>query len=75
VWNDFLLCFMIFCRLPYLIRSILSNSKFAEPRAQRVCGIYGCEANQEFAIKAIMKENPRDVLMSSLIISLIMFSY
>ena len=28
-WNDFLLCFMLFARLPYLIRSILSASEFA----------------------------------------------
>jgi potassium intermediate/small conductance calcium-activated channel subfamily N protein 2 len=74
-WNDFLLCFMIFCRLPYLIRTILSNSKFADPRAQRVCGIYGCDANQEFAIKALMIESPKEVLAGSLVISLIMFSY
>ena len=27
--NDLLLCFMIFTRIPYLIRSVLSSSEFA----------------------------------------------
>ena len=33
MWNDFLLCFMIFARVHTLARSILSLSSYAEPRA------------------------------------------
>lgn len=32
-WNDFLLCFMIFFRLIYVIRTILSLSAYTDPRS------------------------------------------
>lgn len=74
-WNDWLLCFMIFFRLHFLVRSILSNSFYTDPRAQRVCAIYGCQADFKFALKAIMKDNPWMVLSISMVITLMAFSY
>jgi Ion channel len=73
--NDLLLCFMIFCRIHFLIRAILSLSYYSEPRAQRVCTIYGCDANDLFALKALMKESSYKVLMVMLMVSLLMLSY
>ncbi len=33
VWNDFLLCFMIFFRVIYLIRAIIKLTYYTDPRA------------------------------------------
>jgi hypothetical protein len=74
-WNDFLLCFCIFFRIHLLVTSILSLSVYTEPRSQRVCNIYGCDANFNFALKALMKESPKVVLGSALVTALLMFSY
>lgn len=62
-------------RLIYLLRWLLSASSFTEARAQRVCAIYGCDANYGFALKALMKENPYMVLGVSILVSLLMMSY
>jgi len=74
-WNDFLLCFCIMFRFIYLFRTLLSMSFYTEARAQRVCAIYGCDANYNFALKALMKENPYKVLTVSILTSLLAFSY
>jgi hypothetical protein len=56
-WNDFLLCWMILVRLVHVIRVPINFSFYTDPRAQRVCSIYGTDANYSFAIKCIMKDN------------------
>lgn len=73
--NDILLCMMIFCRIHFILRSLLKISFFTDPRAQRVCTIYGCDANNSFAMKSLMINNSGIVLMYSMTISLLMFSY
>lgn len=75
VLNDFMLCLMIFIRLPYLLRLILMLSDYQQPRAQRVCSIYGCDANNLFSLKCVMKESSHKVVFFALIISTITFSY
>ena len=75
MWNDFLLCFCIMVRFVFLFRTLLSMSSYTEARAQRVCSIYGCDANTYFALKAMMKENPYKVLGVSILVSLLMMSY
>ena len=75
VLNDFLLCLMVFIRLPYIIRVILILTDFKEPRAQRVCNIYGCDANNLFALKCIMKETSHKIVFMALIVSMSTFSY
>ena len=74
-WNDFLLCFMILIRLVYVIRTTIDMSVYTDPRSQRVCQIFGAEANFRFALKAIMKEDSFLVLGVSMIITLVSFSY
>lgn len=73
--NDLLLCLMIFLRLPYWIKFVISTSKFVEPRAQRVCAIYGCDANSMFAVKALMKADSKIVVFFGLFTSLMVFAY
>lgn len=41
-WNDWVLCFTVILRVYLIIKSILSISYYTDPRAQRVCKIYGC---------------------------------
>lgn len=54
ITNDLLLCFMIFCRMHFLVRAIIQLSYYTNPRAQRVCSIYGVDATNSFAMKALM---------------------
>jgi hypothetical protein len=55
VLNDFLLALMIGTRTIYLLRIILLSTTFTDPRSQRMCSIYGCDADPMFAIKCLMK--------------------
>jgi Ion channel len=73
--NDLLLCWMIFSRVYFYARSILSLSFYTDPRSQRVCTIYGAEAGYTFALKALMKEKPWNVLACSLLMSVFVFGY
>lgn len=73
--NDILLCFMMFFRLNYILKALLQISFYTDPRAQRVCNIYGVDADNSFALKALMLKNSWVVLIYSMSISLLMFSY
>lgn len=75
VTNDLLLCIMLFVRAPYWINVVISTSKYLEPRAQRVCTIYGCDANNMFAVKAVMKADSKKIVFVGLFTSLMLFSY
>lgn len=74
ITNDILLCIMIFARTHYLIRCILSSSFYTDPRSQRVSAIYGADANNMYAVKAIMVNNSWILVIFSTFISLMMFS-
>ena len=74
-WNDWLLCFMIFFRLIYIIKVSLNLSLYTDPRSQRVCSIYGTDAGYAFAMKAIMKNSSWLILMTTMPVTLISFSY
>lgn len=74
-WNDFLLCWCIMFRIHFLLRTLLSLSDYTEARAQRVCKFYGCEANYNFALKALMKQSPWTVLSWMILVTLLMMSY
>ena len=73
--NDILLAGMILMRLYFITRSLLNTSKYLEPRAQRVCQLFGCEANFNFAIKVMMKDNPNSFIWTSMILSIFVFGY
>lgn len=73
--NDLLISFMIFFRIYFYARSILSMSFYTDPRSQRVCSIYGADAGYNFALKALMKEKPWNVLGASLMMSIFVFGY
>lgn len=73
--NDTLLAGMIILRLYFISRSILNTSNYVEPRAQRVCQLYGCEANFGFSIKVMMKDKPNQLIWTSMGISIFVFAY
>ena len=66
---------MIFFRLIYVVKTTINMSFYTDPRAQRVCAIYGAEANYSFAMKAIMKQDSWFVLGYSMLITLVSMSY
>lgn len=73
--NNFLISCMIFFRIYFYARSILALSFYTDPRSQRVCNIYGSDANYSFAIKALMLQSPWSVLSISLGFSVFVFAY
>lgn len=66
--NDILLALMIFARSHYLLKMILIASAYTEPRAQRMCAIYGVEASLMFAVKALMVNYAWNVVALSVLI-------
>ena len=52
--NDLLLFFMFF-RLYLVCRFLFYLSHFMNPRTQRVCAVYGCDADAMFALKGILQ--------------------
>ena len=70
-----LLCVGLFMRVQIFIRSALNLSSYKDPRAQRVCDLYGSEANNTFALRSLMKEQPMKILFTMLIFSNFMLSY
>lgn len=72
--NDILLSFA-FIRIYLLIRYIMVITQYVTPRSQRICGMNGCAADEMFAIRAIMKENPYSLLLYSMVISTLIFGY
>ena len=66
---------MIFMRLIYVYKVTLNFSSYIGPRAQRVCAIYGIDANYSFAMKALMKNDSWLVLIITMLVTLISMSY
>ncbi|CDW84960.1 small-conductance calcium-activated potassium channel protein [Stylonychia lemnae] len=75
VTNDLMLCLMIFCRLHFLCRAIIQLSFYTNPRAQRVCSIYGADATNTFALKSLMIEYSWLITLASMMICLFVLSY
>ena len=73
--NDLLICLGLFFRVHIFIRSALNLSSYKDPRAQRVCDLYGSEASNTFALRSLMKEQPMNILTTMLMFSLVLLSY
>ena len=72
--NQILLC-LSFVRFYILLRFTLIISMFMNPRSNRVCVMNGCEADHQFAIKAIMKQMPYTFIFVTLAITIFLFGY
>ncbi len=56
VTNDLLLCGMLFCRFHFFVRAVLCMTMLTGPRAQRMCEMFGVDANYNFVVQAMMKD-------------------
>lgn len=72
--NQIMLC-ICFVRIYIHLRFTLIVSKFMNPRSSRVCVMNGCEADNTFAIKAIMKKYPFSFLSLALGVTIFLFGY
>jgi len=75
ITNDLLLCIMMFLRIRYLVKIVVDISYYSDPRSQRVCNLYGADADAMFSIRATMKKTPGYILFLTLMISMVLFSY
>ena len=73
-FNEILLCFG-FIRGYVFVRYTLVSSQFMNPRSKRICSMNGCEANQMFAMKAIMKQRPYVTITITLAGTIVFFGY
>jgi hypothetical protein len=72
--NQIMMC-LSFIRVYIYLRFALIVSKFMNPRSKRVCSMNGCEADQMFAIKSIMKQNPFRFIFVTVIATIFLFGY
>ena len=72
--NQIMLC-LCFIRIYIHLRYTLIVSKFMNPRSSRVCVMNGCEADNTFAIKAIMKQRPYIFITFTLSMTIFLFGY
>jgi len=68
------MCFS-FSRVYLLLRFTLINSKFNNPRSHRICIMNGCEADEMFAVKSLMKQAPMSFISAALILTMLLFGY
>ena len=72
--NDIMLFFCFF-RLYLVLKFVLYLTQFKNPRAQRICSMNGCDASSMFAVKALMKQKPYEILFCSLFATTIIFGF
>lgn len=72
--NDILLA-ISFIRIYHPIKFILYSTEFMNPRSQRICDQYGCDATPMFAIKCLAKSNPFTSLGISMIVTTFIFGF
>lgn len=53
-----ILGFVVMIRIYFVIRTLLMQTYYYNNRCQRVCNIFGCEGNNLFVIKCVMRSSP-----------------
>ncbi|KRX04690.1 hypothetical protein PPERSA_09482 [Pseudocohnilembus persalinus] len=72
--NEILTLIMLIRIIP-MLQTILIFSRFAGARPNRVCSFYGCQGDQLFRIKCMMKKYPMMIFCISYLISLLFFAF
>ena len=72
-YNDFLQM-LAMIRLVKTGIKIINLTEWRSNSAQRICMMYGCEADTMFGVKAMMKEHPISFLISNLFAGAIIFA-
>ena len=70
-----ILCSFVWMKCYVIIRSLLTMTKFLAPRAQRICKMNGCGTDLMFSVQGEFKQSPNTILISTLIISVLIFGY
>lgn len=73
--NDIFLLIMCLTRTYIVLRASLTWSNFMDTRSQRVCTMSGTNASFMFSVKSLMKRKPYSVLLSSLVVSVLIFGF
>lgn len=72
--NNILALFLLI-RCYIVLRSVVNNTKFASPRASRLCRIHLCEPNFMYSVKCILKEYPLRALLTMFMMLLFIFGH
>lgn len=72
--NELLLIFSL-VRVYTLFKMYIYYVEILTPRSQRVCEMNGCESNMMFAIKFLIKSQPAQFVVYSLLLSTVIFGY
>lgn len=72
--SEFMLVFM-FCRIYFVVRSMLNYTQFMDPYAKKLCKSYGFENSILFTIKSNLMIQPEKTAALIFIVTLFLFSY
>ena len=70
-----ILCWFVWMKCYVIVRTLLIMTKFLSPRSQRICKMNGCETDMMFSVQGEFKQSPNKLLISTLIISVLIFGY
>lgn len=73
--NNILLFLAMHIRTYLILRFLLNFTAYTSPRSQRLCMVYGKEADLNYAIKCVMKNKPYHFLALSLIVPMVIGGY
>lgn len=71
--NDFLQWFAMI-RIIKVGARLINLTRWKSNSAQRICLMYGCEADTMFGVKSLMKRNPVSFLIGNLLVGAVFFS-
>jgi len=63
------------CRTFIIVRVLLKRTSFINPRADRLCRMYGCEANYNYVVKCLFVDYPMTLITVVFFVSLAFFAY
>lgn len=72
---NYLLIILSYLKVVLLIESAINLTKFKNPRASRVCTIYGCDSSKVFAIKCYFIETPIKMITIALVSAMLIFTF
>ena len=67
-WFVWMKCYVV-------VRTLLTMTKFLSPRSQRIWKMNGWDADMMFSVQGEFKQSPNTILISTLIISVLIFGY
>ena len=72
---NIMLCSFVWMKCYVIVRARLTMTKFLAPRAQRIWKMSGWTDDMMFSVQSEFKQSPNTILISTLIISVLIFGY